>query len=62
MPVAICALPHMGLLFSRYMILYMSLYFGWKHPPASRSVISPMLLQYVSSFVPSDWYSMVRGA
>ena len=48
LPISIRGLPHMGLQFSEYMILYLSLYFGWKPSPASWGVISALLLQYVS--------------
>ena len=42
----------MGPQFSTYAVLYLSLYFGWKPPPASRDIISTLLLQFVSSFMP----------
>ena len=53
LPIAIRGLTHMGIQFSEYMILYVSLYFGWEPSPASRGVISTLLLQFVASFVPS---------
>ena len=49
LPLAICALPHMGVHCSKYMIMYLSLYFGWKHSPASWGVTSSLLPQYVAS-------------
>ena len=52
-PISIRGLAHMGLQFSEYMILYLSLYFGWKPSPASCGVISTLLLQFVASFTPS---------
>lgn len=48
LPMSIRRLTHVGLQFSNYTILYISLYFRWKPPPATRGVISSLLLQFVS--------------
>ena len=50
--VAIRGLTHMGVKFSTYMVLYPSLYFGWKPSPASRKIIPALLFLFVSSFIP----------
>ena len=57
-PVAIVGLSHMGLKFPNYVILYLSLFFGWKHPPASWDAISSALLQLLSPFTPFRPHSM----
>ena len=51
-PASTRGLTHMGIQFSSYMVLYLSLYCGWGPSPASRGIISTLLLQFVSSFVP----------
>ena len=58
LPSAVCALPHVGVRFAQYMIMYLSLYFGWKPSPASWGVISSLIMQFVASFTPLDMMSM----
>ena len=59
-PVSIVGLAHMGLQFANYMILYPSLYFGWKPSPASWGIISSLLLQFVASFSPKPTKGATR--
>ena len=58
LPVSIVGLAHMGVRFAEYMIVYLSLFFGWKPSPASWGIISSLLLQFVASFIPRDKYAM----
>ena len=57
----IMGLTRVGLQFSNYMILRLSIYSGWGPSPAWRGIISVLLLQFGASFVPSQPSAMVPG-
>ena len=57
-PASIVGLARAGVRFARFAIVYPSLFFGWKPLPASRGVISSMLLRLVASFAPKHPSSM----
>ena len=50
---AIRGLPHMGFQFHKYIITYLSPYFGWKPSPYNWRAITVLLLQCVAPFCPS---------
>ena len=50
--VAIRGLPRVGLQFANFMVVYLSLYFGWTPTPAAWGILPTLLLQFSSSFTP----------
>ena len=44
----------MGCVFSGYVVIYSSLFFGWKPSPGNWGAISTLLIQYVAAFTPDD--------
>ena len=53
-PLSIRMLYHTGLRISDYLLVYLSMYFGWKGAPGNWGIISSLLMQYVASHVPKN--------
>ena len=49
-PVSIRSLAYTGCRFAGYMVVYLSLFFGWKPSPANWGAISTLMMHYLSAF------------
>ena len=52
-PVFIAGLTHMGCRFGKFLVAYLSTFFGWKPSPANWGEITTLLLQFVAAFGPA---------
>ena len=52
-PLSISMLSHAGLRFGRPVMMYLSLYLGWKGAPGKWGIISTLTLQYIEKHPPA---------
>ena len=53
-PLSISMFYHAGLRVANYILLYLSLYFGWKGSPGNWGVIATLTLQYIAAHKPEN--------